>query len=438
MRFRFVSYSLIVVLCFVITVSASDPTQALDDIVGPDTYPVGVNPLTGLVVDDPQLLDRRPLLIKISNFPVFVRPFQSGLNDADLVWEHLLAGGVTRFSAIFLGSDPEKIGPIRSGRLLDFELTRIYRSLFAYSGMSQGTVDVLFEDDLVRQRVVGGAGPCPALCRFPEEGLALEHTLFSNTPALRELAVERGADVEPESVHGMAFTDDPPGQSMTLASMLVRYRQTEVQWVWDAETERWLRFQDGEPHMDMSRNTQVRATNVVVIEEEHTVQPFVRDQYWGPPNFAFSANFIGEGRIFLMRDGLYQEGVWRRATREDPLTFYDTNGQLLTFKPGNTFFNLVPRWVDGYELEIVPVDAPTVEVVGESGASMRFGPNNEYRSPDVAYPGDGFKVIGRNFDGDWLQLIRGDERAVWLPVERLDASGIDLTSLPIPRPTIER
>jgi hypothetical protein len=159
------------------------------NIIGPDTYPDNINPLTGLPVADPAVLNRRPLLIKISDYPAFVRP-QFGLNQADIVWEHLLSGGVTRFSAFYLGNDVPRVGPIRSGRLVDFELTRIYRSLFVYSGMSQGTIDILRGDGLVASRAISGSGPCPALCRFPQEGVALEHTLFGDTAALRERATE--------------------------------------------------------------------------------------------------------------------------------------------------------------------------------------------------------------------------------------------------------
>lgn len=413
-----------------------------DTLIGPDSYPEGVNPLTGLTVDDPEALNRRPLVIKISNFPPLVREYQIGLNDAEVVWEHLLAGGVTRFSAVFYANDFEKIGPIRSGRLVDFELTRIYRSLFTYSGMAIGTNEILFNDALMLDRVVGGSGPCPPLCRYPQDDLALEHTLFGDIGEIRSTyAAEREVDTTAEPVYGMAFSEDVPEGGTPMESVTVRYRQTVVEWVWDEEAARWMRFQDEEPHWDNSRNEQVQAVNVVVFEEEHTEQPYVRDQYWGPANFAFSVNFIGSGRAFFLRDGQYFEGEWRRATREEPLTFYDMDGNVLPFHPGNTFFNLVPLWIDGYELELMPSEPQTVSVNGDTGVSMRFGPNEDYIAPDVAYAGDTFNVLGRNYDGTWLQLLRvnrEDERAVWLPVDRLDVGELDIMALPLPRPSNER
>ncbi len=414
-------------------------TTAQDVVIGPDTYPDGINPLTGLPADDPNALNRRPLLIKITNFPPVVRDYQIGLNDAEIVWEHLLSGGVTRFSAIFLENDYEKIGPVRSGRLVDFELTRIYRSLFAYSGMSQGTIEVLFGDALVSERVVGGSGPCPPLCRYPQEGLALEHTLFGDTEQIRtDFATERDADTTPDPVYGMAFSDDAPPGGTPLDYAQVRYTQSVVGWEWNAAAERWLRVQDGDPHWDTSQDKQVQAANVVIIEDEHTVQPYVSEQYWGPANFAFSVNLIGSGRAYMLRDGTLYQGEWRRESRDEPLTFFDADGDVLPFKPGNSFFNLVPMWTDGYELELLPAEPETITVNGETGVSMRFGPDDAYVAPDVAYPGDEFNVIGRDFYGEWLQLKRGDERAIWLPVERLNMTGLDADALPNPRPSHER
>jgi hypothetical protein len=69
---------------------------------------------------------------------------------------------------------------------------------------------------------------------------------------------------------------------------------------------------------------------------------------------------------------------------------------------------------------------------------MRFGPSADYVAPDVAYPGDTFQLLGRNFGGDWVQVQRNDSRAVWLPLERVDVGDMDVMTLPLARPTHER
>ncbi len=79
----------------------------LDEGFGPVDFPVDINPLTGLSTE-PTLLDRRPMLIKISNLPRDVRP-QFGLSWADIVYEYYTEEGTTRFIAIYYSQDAEQV-----------------------------------------------------------------------------------------------------------------------------------------------------------------------------------------------------------------------------------------------------------------------------------------------------------------------------------------
>ena len=88
-----------------------------------EEFPADVNPLTGLQVTDPAVLNRRPQVIKISNAPVLVRP-QAGIGAADIVFEHYAEGGLTRFSAIFYSQAPNRVGSIRSARLIEIKPAR--------------------------------------------------------------------------------------------------------------------------------------------------------------------------------------------------------------------------------------------------------------------------------------------------------------------------
>ena len=96
--------------------------------IGPRSYPQGINPLTGLPYPNEEAQARRNLIVKISNWPPKVRP-QHGVNQADLVVEYEAEGGVTRFAAIFRNNAPEKVGSIRSARLIDIELINMYAAI---------------------------------------------------------------------------------------------------------------------------------------------------------------------------------------------------------------------------------------------------------------------------------------------------------------------
>ncbi len=418
----------LLLLCFGLILSS-----AAQSTLGPDAYPENINPLTGLPVERPEVLQRRPLIVKISNYPPLVRP-QYGVNHADVVWEHLLAGGVTRFAAVFLSEDLERVGPIRSSRLIDFDLVRIYKGLFVYSGMAQGTLDRLNEDGLASSRAIGGSDPCPALCRFPREGVALEHTLFGDTAALRELAVTRERDITPEPLSGMAFAAEAPQGGTPIEGVRIAYRQTIVEWQYDAENARWLRFQDGEPHFDAVDDAQVNTSNLIIMEADHVELPVISDGYWGPQNYAFDVDLTGSGRVFFLRDGQFWEGEWRRDDRESPLVFVDAAGDPLLFKPGRTFINLVPRWLAGYWLTFYLETPLTATVTATGGVNLRLGPGTGFATPDVAYPGDTFPVIGRSLDNSWVQILMTDNTALWVSLEVVELQG-DLESLPVPMST---
>ncbi len=408
---------------------------AQDDLIGPLTYPDGINPLTGLAVDDADMLNRRPLIVRISNYPPLVRERQYGLMRADVVWEYLLSGGVTRFSAVFFSQDPERVGPLRSARLTDFELVRIYRALITYSGMSDGANHIMAGDALMASRVAGGSGPCPTICRFPEDGVSIEHTLFADLALVREMAVERERDVTPEAVYGMAFSETAPAGGTPLEAVRIHYRDMIADWAYDATKQVWVRSTDEVPHIEKESNEQLHTSNVLILEEIHTEQPYVSEGYWGPGDYAFSTNLIGNGRVFLMRDGQYYEGHWERATREDPLTFFDLEGNTLAFKPGNTFITMVPEWIDGYELRFSLADAQIVQPT--YNIEYRYGPNDLYVVRGWATPDMEFKALGRNFHTTWLQVQHEDEREVWLPIEALEIGELDPATLPLVRPINE-
>ena len=118
------------------------------------------NPLTGLTVTNPELLARRPMVIKITQYPRYTRP-QSGLSLADVVYEYYIEDKVTRFIAIFYGNDAEQVGPVRSGRFFDEHIARMYQAFFVFKYADPRVYDYFKESDLADYLVVPGNGSCP-------------------------------------------------------------------------------------------------------------------------------------------------------------------------------------------------------------------------------------------------------------------------------------
>ena len=395
----------------------------------------GINPLTGLAVEAPQNLNRRPVIVKIINSPPETRRLQRGLLEADIVWEALLSGGITRFAAVYLSNDPVKVGPIRSARLADFSLLRNYKGLLVSSGMSIGTEEAMFQQGDIFPYNISGAGPCPALCRDPLSiSGRLEYSLFGNLPALRQLAEVRGRSTSPQTIRGMVFDAVSPHIDVPIYHFGIRYISTEVKWEWDGQAGLWLRSQDGMAHIDTQSNQQISAHNVVILEAPHNEQPPVYENYWGSTNYAFDVPLIGSGRALLFRDGEYVEGYWRRDHSHDEMRFFDTSDIEFVFSPGRTFFNLVPRWAGRYQLWFSH-RLPLPGMINADNVNIRTGPSLNFRIVDSKFIGDHVELQGRNNQGSWLQFVEADE-LLWVWRGLVDVQG-DVMTLPIARPTIE-
>lgn len=316
----------------------TDFPDAIDGAIGPDDFPADVNPLTGLTVTDPNALNRRPIIAKISNGPALVRP-QHGIGQADIVYEHYAEGGITRFSAIFYGQTPRKVGSIRSARLIDYELTEMYKGLLAYSGSSGGVEQKLLGSEFAA-RVYKGILYGPAYF-WREQGIDAPHNLFFNPASLWELAASDGHGQRP-LLRGMAFHPTPPANGSADGMRIdIRYRATRVQWRYDSEAGVYWRWADGLPHYDAGIDRQVSAANVVVVYAGHYLTDIVESEYGGGVTYSTQITLWPQGHAELFRDGQRYSGEWVRLTRPDLLGLRTDDGELLYLKPGQTFFQVV-------------------------------------------------------------------------------------------------
>lgn len=337
------------------TVAANDVAATM---IGPDDFPDNINPLTGLPVDDPTTLDRRPIVAKISNAPPLVRP-QAGVGTADLVFEHYAEGGLTRFSAVYYGGAPDRVGSVRSGRLIDYELSAMYRAVLAFSGGSTGVEERIFGSEalgIVEARQEAGQPVLPPSdfanraykgviygppYYWRDESVPVPHNLFTNPNALWELATNDGINTRPE-LRGMAFDEQVPAGATGTANLIdIRYRATRAQWFYDAERGQYLRVSDGQPHFDANTGERVAADNVVVIYARHDFTDIVESEWQGNKSYSIEIRVWFEGDAAVFRNGQWYDARWERPTRESMMSFYDSEGNILPLKPGQTWFQLV-------------------------------------------------------------------------------------------------
>ena len=326
-----------------------------------DFIPARRNPLTGDIVEDFTMLQRRPILCKISNSPPeWVRP-QSGLNSADIIFEHYAEGVITRFSALFYGSTPEKVGPIRSARLIDLELPLMYDAGLCFSGGSTGQgpnrgVGQLVYDTSFANRVM--RTDWPGYYRTGENK-PFEHTFYNELSVAWDHLDQIGLNQAPEYVTNMTFGSEVPPISAPASYIRIRYgngKGTFVEWNYDEASGQYLRTADGTPVIDANDGEQVSVSNVIIIKAPHIINENICETQGETRCLAFSTELQiwGSGFASVFRDGRQINGSWQREDRYANgmmFTFYDDAGNVIPLQIGQTWIQFVP-----YEYLVTPID----------------------------------------------------------------------------------
>ena len=268
-------------------------------------------PLSGLGI-----APRPALVVKVDN--VDAEP-QSGLNQADVVFEEIVEGRATRFAAVFNSKEANPVGPIRSARTQDVDLlSSLNDPAIAYSGANEEVNAAL---QAAGFELFGEGTPG----FFRRDDLPAPHNLYANLSALFPQIVSSG-DAAPIFEY-IGPDEELAGTPVTFAQMMVG--SYDVRWDWDATQGLFLRSQLGSTHE--LTDGQASADSVVVLVMEYGESPA-----GGGPE----AQTVGGGAAFVYTEGRRVEGTWSRSSATDPFTL-QANGQPILLAPGRTWVELV-------------------------------------------------------------------------------------------------
>jgi hypothetical protein len=311
-----------------------------------ETLMPDINPLTGLVVEDMALLERRPILVKIQNVPRESRP-QWGLSRADIVYEYYIEYGDTRFAAVYYGNNSH-VGPIRSARHVDMQLVQMYKALFIFGGAYDDLFELLLASDFADRLIREGPNTSAALTRLDPYGV---NYLMVDTRAVEEVIALYGMDNSQPNLSGMTFAVEPPQGAQTGTDLFVRFSGGMYShWQYDPSNGGYLRFSDAENDFDRNnpvyaqqydRQTEepILAENVVILLAPYAELSEETDTSAG----VYDVDLLGKGEAFLARDGVIQSVFWQREEAGDVLTLVDGDGNPVPFKPGRTWFELMGK-----------------------------------------------------------------------------------------------
>lgn len=301
------------------------PLENLGDIVDPEP---ATCPLTGLEPRKESLLDRPAVAVKIENNPV-AYPL-SGLEDAEVVYEELVEGGLTRFMAIYHCTDAEKAGPVRSAREVDAAIMTPVTRILAAAGGNDHVRRVLTDADIV---LIDEQTSGDAMQRIPRDGILIEHTLYADTTALRKVGRKEFDEVPPDDLRKFGDLEVKGKKAETIS---LEFGTASSSYEWDGT--KWLRFDEGQPLMSES-GQQLSTQNVVI--EEHDIDYSAVTDVTGTASTVIK-DVTGSGRAVFFRDGRAVKGTWERETVEGPVKFLTKKGDEVVFAPGTIWIELIP------------------------------------------------------------------------------------------------
>ncbi|MBP8717943.1 MAG: DUF3048 domain-containing protein [Candidatus Atribacteria bacterium] len=269
----------------------------------------------------------RPLAIMIDNARDS-RP-QSGLEKADIVYEVLAEGGITRFLAIYATQEADKVGPVRSARPYFITKTLEHDAIYVHVGESPDAAIFIREERIDEINELVHFQP---FWRVQER--KPPHNLYTSTPRLRDEAKRLGyiemvnkADYQFETDQNEVLT----GREIKKIDIKYNTNYT-ITYQYIPETQRYARFINGEPHLDAETGRQLQVKNLII---QHNNKKILDDEG------RLAIDFIGKGTGLIIFNGRSEEITWSKETLESKTYFFNKDGDRLAVQPGNVWIQVV-------------------------------------------------------------------------------------------------
>lgn len=310
--------------------TGATPDATSDRGAAPDPALPTTWPLTG--VESAELANRPAIAVKIENSRE-ARP-QTGLEAADVVWEEVVEGGVTRYIAVYHSQQPEVVGPIRSVRPMDANIIAPLHGLMVFSGGQPPFVDAVATSGL---QIVSNDRGDAGFSRSSDR--RAPHNVYG---ALAEFAGQADPTHLDSPAEQFEFAADPASASTAAgtpagALAITMSGYSSPSWAWDAASGRYLRSEGTTPAVSVTGD-QLGATNVVVLSV-----PVVDTAFLDPAGTPVpETQVIGSGEALVVSGGQSVPATWSKEGTGTPVVLTGADGQPVQLAPGNTWVELVP------------------------------------------------------------------------------------------------
>ena len=299
-----------------------------------------MSPLTGKEIPPELWLNRpkRVLAFKIDN-NINARP-QSGLQEADSVFEILVEGGMTRFLALFLDNTSKYLGPIRSARPTDPTMVRPFDATLIVSGATDGLIPAIRELGVPVLEEVN----TPAMFRIGSR--SAPHNLYADTELVRDVIDSKGYKfLQPGPNPLYPFGFDQTNWDSGANKVTIKYSEyTTV--IWKKDNQKYSRFIiDAYSSNDeaVAHNFISQDGNYSDILSSDTIVVIQGALYKDKATTLPSILTVGIGDLYVFNNGKYIQGTWRRTDITEPFEFFDTDQNPIEVPPSSQWIHIVPN-----------------------------------------------------------------------------------------------
>lgn len=330
MRKQYIIILTVVIALMIVACSKKDeegqlPKNSDGEQISEENY----YPFTGLATEEEA--SNRAIAIMVNNHSQ-ARP-QTGLSDADIVFEMLTEGNITRFLAIYQSTAPEVVGPVRSAREYFFTLADGYGAIYVYHGAAT------FVNDMINSR---GIENLPGAI-YDNDGHLFVRESFREAPHNSYFQFSSAYDVAAEKGYATHMQYDPLpfldndeevlGEDANYVRINYAPNDSFVEFKYEETDGHYTRYNDGEMSVELNTDIPIQVDNVLIVETEHQVIDDEQRRF---------IDIESGGPAYLLQQGKVQQLEWENKNgRIIPVK----DGQVVPFTPGKTWINFIPNTV---------------------------------------------------------------------------------------------
>lgn len=309
-----------------LSVDKGDEPSAPVEVESKPEPTVAVNPLTGISDISPEKAKQRPVAIMVNNISV-AQPVQTGLNQADIIYETEVEGGITRLMAVFQDfSRVEKVGTVRSARYVYIDLALGHNAIYVHHGADMNYAYPYMIKNTDRFEVNENNGGARI-----SNGKAREHTLYAYGDKVWKNITESDRKIEntkSATWQNFAAEDAPVTLDNAATSVSVPFSGSyKTTFKYDAASGRYVRYYNGTERKDYVTGESVTVKNVFVLNTTMSHYPIQK----------YRKISLDSGSGYYFVNGTYTKITWSKGSGSAAFVFKDANGNPLTVNPGNSW-----------------------------------------------------------------------------------------------------